>query len=93
MRYFNTYPNRTLCDVLKEMRTMYKTCNFSTMPGLIEEAQTMGNRMEAALEDRRDVKDTREYLDELKNEIIELKKEKNSLEKQIKLYNEIKETK
>ena len=44
-------PYRTICDVLNEMRSCYKTRNFSYLPGLIEELQTMGNRMEAALEE------------------------------------------
>ena len=50
------YINRTVCDVLEEMRKLYETRNFSSMLGLIEEAQSMANRMEAALDDKRDVK-------------------------------------
>ena len=47
-------PNRYLCDVLDEMRTCFKTRNFSFLLGLIEEAQTLGERMEAALGDKKD---------------------------------------
>ena len=45
--------NRTLCDVLHEMRAAYKTRNFAGLLGLVEEAQTMGNRMEASLYDKK----------------------------------------
>ena len=44
--------NRTLCGVLSEMRKQYKTRNFAGLLGLVEEAQSMGNRMESALEDQ-----------------------------------------
>lgn len=47
-------PTRYLCDVLDEMRKCYKTRNFSHLCGLIEEAQTLANRMEAALGERKD---------------------------------------
>lgn len=49
-------PNRTMCDVLDEMRTCHKTRNYSYLLSLIEEVQVMGNRMEAHIEDMRDVK-------------------------------------
>jgi len=45
-------PNRTLCDVLEEMRECYKTHNYSYLMGLVEEAQGMGRRMEAGLWDK-----------------------------------------
>jgi hypothetical protein len=45
--------NRTLCSVLEEMRSCYKTRNFAPLKGLIEEAQIYGNRMEAKLFDVR----------------------------------------
>ena len=38
--------NRYLCTVLDEMRECVKTLNFSYLLGLIEEVQTLGNRME-----------------------------------------------
>ena len=43
--------NRTLCEALEEMRMCCKTGNYSYLPGLIEEAQSMGNRMEGKLQD------------------------------------------
>lgn len=41
--------HRTLCDVLADMRRCDESKNYSGLAGLIEEAQVMGNRMEAAL--------------------------------------------
>ena len=49
-----SWPNRTLCDVLEEMRKSLETNNFSYLGGLIEEVQTIGNRMEAGLHDIKD---------------------------------------
>lgn len=72
-------PNRTLCAVLEEMRKSYETRNFSYLPGLIEEAQTMGNRIEASLWDQHDVKDLREERKELEEVIEKLKSKKKEL--------------
>lgn len=49
------YINRTLCDVLEEMRKCNEVRNYSALLGLIEECQIFGNRMESALEDNRDI--------------------------------------
>ena len=68
--------NRYICDVLEEMRTSVKTLNFAMIPSLIEEVQTMANRMEMALSDMKD-------LDHLKMSIIEKKEELKKLEKKI----------
>jgi len=68
--------NRYVCDVLEEMRTSVKTLNFAMIPSLIEEVQTMANRMEMALEDLKDLK-------RLKDEIHEKKEELKKLEKKI----------
>ena len=68
--------NRSLCDVLEEMRNCCTTLNFSYLSGLIEEAQSMGNRMEAKLADIRDYKQLVEDKQKLYKEIKELKKEK-----------------
>ena len=54
------YPHRTLCDVLSEMRTIHETRNYSGLLALIEEAQSMGNRMEAGLSYERDIKELHE---------------------------------
>lgn len=68
--------SRYICSVLDEMRNCYKTYNFSIMASLIEEVQTMANRMEAALDDKNSME---YYHDELKR----LRKEKKELEKNI----------
>jgi hypothetical protein len=86
------YNNRVYCDVLDEMRKLYETRNFSSFLGLIEELQIYGNRMEAALEDKKDLmrinkaktsakKEYRALLEDIKKTIaviddLELPKEK-----------------
>ena len=80
MRYFNTFPNRTLCDVLNEMRKCHETRNYSPMLGLIEEAQSMGNRMESGLSDKNDVQDGRDQLKKIKQELAELEEKKDEAE-------------
>ena len=69
--------NRYVCDVLEEMRTSVKTLNFAMIPSLIEEVQTMVNRMEMALEDMKDLKG-------LKEEIHNKKEVLKALENKIK---------
>ena len=68
--------NRYICDVLEEMRTSTKTLNFALIPSLIEEVQTMANRMEMALSDMKD-------LEQLKMDIVEKKEELKKLKKKI----------
>ncbi len=66
--------NRYICDVLEEMRTSIKTLNFAMIPSLIEEVQTMANRMEMALEDMKDLKTLKDEIHEKKEELKILKK-------------------
>ncbi len=75
--------NRTLCDVLEDMRKANENRNYSYLAGLIEEAQSMGNRMEAALGDQKDVEKMQARWHELKDEIKALKAEKAQLEKDL----------
>jgi hypothetical protein len=77
--YTSNYPNRTLCDVLREMRSTYETRNFSSLLGLIEEAQSMGNRMEAALSDKRDIRHYTEERSKLIKEVRALEEQKKAL--------------
>lgn len=74
------YPNRTLCQVLDEMRDCLKTNNFSYLLGLIEEVQSLGNRMEASLTDKNDLYYDRRELSKLRAEIKKLKKIKEASE-------------
>ena len=59
-------PNRILCAVLEEMRDCAKTLNFSYLLGLIEELQTLGNRMEAKLFDIKDFERLHDDIKDLK---------------------------
>lgn len=83
------YPNRYVCSVLEEMRKQLKTLdehNFDKYKSItalmIEEAQTMVNRMECALEDQSDIRRMKEERDELHIEIKKLKAEKKELKKE-----------
>ena len=48
--------NRVICNVFEEMRKANETRNYSYLEGLIEEAQSMANRMESAIFDMKDIK-------------------------------------
>lgn len=81
------YLNRTLCDVLREMRDLLEPLDKinidkykSITKMLIEEAQSMGNRMEAALSDIRDINTLHERRKELKQAVKALKKQKTKLD-------------
>ena len=76
--------NRYVCDVLEEMRTSVKTLNFAMIPSLIEEVQTMANRMEMALEDMKDLKTLKEEIVDKKEELKTLKDKIKKLEKKKK---------
>ena len=69
-------PNRLLCTVLDEMRECVKTSNFSYLSGLIEETQSLANRMESRLYDMKDH-------DRLLDDIRDLKKKKNKLKEEV----------
>ena len=69
-------PNRLLCTVLDEMRECVKTTNFSYLPGLIEEAQSLANRMESHLYDIKD-------FNHLHKDIKDLKKKKKKLKEKV----------
>lgn len=65
------YLARTLCDVLHEMRNCHRTRNYSYLMGLIEEAQMMGNRMEAGLHTKKcRIRDLEKELAALKGEKV-----------------------
>lgn len=77
MNYYGL--NRYICSVLDDMRKAYETRNFAYMPSLIEEAQCMADRMEAALADLKDIREAHEELKNLKKEIKALKAEKKEI--------------
>ena len=74
-------PHRYLCTVLEEMRTCCKTLNFSYLRALIEEAQVLGERMEAALGEKGDLERWHEKAKEEKAEYQRLLRESNKLRK------------
>lgn len=84
VEYF--YLHRTLCDVLEEMRDCYKSRNFAHLMGLIEEAQSMGNRMEAALGEVNDLPKIQAKFANVRKEYKAAKTELESLKEQVELY-------
>ena len=74
------YPNRTVCEVLKEMRKLDQTRNYAGLEGLIEETQSMVNRMEAALMDKSDLRYARDRLKEVRKKIIAAEKDLETIE-------------
>lgn len=76
----NDWLERTLCDVLEEMRKCDKTRNYSALQGLIEEAQSYGNDMESALGAQKKYREWKRLKKKLKDEIKQLKKKKEQLD-------------
>lgn len=82
---FNWYGNnRHLCDALDDMRKCTESLNFSAIKGLIEEVQIMGNRMEAALSNQKDLNNISKDLSEARKAYRKLQKEYNALHKKTK---------
>lgn len=69
--------NRSICGVFEEMRSCNETKNYSYLLGLIEEAQSMANKMESKIDLIND-------FEELKDKYKELEEQKNELKKEIK---------
>ena len=75
---------RYLCDVLVEMREAHKTHNYSYLPGLIEEAQSLGNRMEAGLNEKNDYYSWHKKAKAEKAELERLREKANKLRTEVK---------
>ena len=74
------YGTRYMCSILKNMRELCKTLNFSYLPALIEEAQYRAERMENTIESYgSDMAYNETRRKELKSEIAELEKKKARL--------------
>ena len=69
--------NRSICGVFEEMRSCNETKNYSYLLGLIEEAQSMANKMEFKI-------DLINNFEDLKDKYKELEERKNDLKKDIK---------
>lgn len=63
------------------MRKCYETYNFAPIRSLIEEAQVLANRMEAALGDQKDIRKLSEDRSEKLKEYRKLFKEVEALKK------------
>lgn len=76
--------NRTMCEVLKEMRDLLDNYGPNTnkvLRSLVEEVQVMGNRMEASLSDKKDLRHLKEKISEHREELRQLKSEIKTNEK------------
>lgn len=88
MRSFYFGLNRTMCDVLNELRTQIEVVCYHNKRermiflSLVEEMQIMGNRMEAGLGDKQDVQEMAEHIKNLKKEVRELEAKRDTLEKE-----------
>lgn len=83
------YPNRYVCSVLEEMRKQLVGLDIHSIDRyksitlmMIEETQSMVNRMEAAIEDKQDVAKMAIKRSSLYREIAKLKAEKEKLEEE-----------
>ena len=84
-------PNRYACTVLEEARAALARLNWVTMAfskrhlaTLLEELQTIVNRMEAGLEDKADYNRSRDRLRDIRAKLAGLEAEKAELKAQIK---------
>lgn len=76
---FYSFPNRTVCSILADMRKAYETRNFSYLLAMIEEVQYHANRMEAAIGDMKDIERFTKTRSEIKSDIKKLIAEKKAL--------------
>lgn len=86
-----SWPNRTACDVLEEMRKCHKTSNFSYLLGLIEEMQSIATRMEAKLEDFSEIESSHERKKEAEKEAKKVEKKLEELKEELEEKEELKE--
>ena len=80
-RTYFSFPSRTYCDILEEMRKLSSSRNYGALDGLIEELQVIGNRMEAGLDTQKTYKQYVKEIGELKKELKELREKKEEVEK------------
>lgn len=71
--------SRTMCEVLDEIRKLDETRNYSPLAGLIEELQSMANRMEAALGTTKDLTKLEAEKSALKKAVKDLQKQEKAL--------------
>ena len=73
---FHSFPSRYICTVFDEMRTAHKNRNYSYLESLVDEAQLLASRMEAALEEVRSLEELHAECKKLKIELKELEDKK-----------------
>jgi hypothetical protein len=76
--------HRYACDVLSELREVVKTLRFDRVIGLVEELQTMFNRMEAKLYSYKDIGYDLDRASELAIMITDLEKTAKEIEAKLK---------
>ena len=74
--------HRYLCDVLEDIRSAFKVIRIDLIPGLVEEAQIMGNKMEAKLGCYSDLGYNINAGEQLMKQLDGIKKAVESLEKE-----------
>lgn len=67
-----SYPARSLCAIIDEIRKLHKSRNYAALLGLAEEAQVYANRMEAALAQQKDIMEIQKKRSKLKDEYLDL---------------------
>lgn len=77
-------PSRTICSVMDEMRVYLKLVvkdkkHHDHLLSLVEESQTLANRMEAAIWDQHTIKSLQDERQRLKKEINDLEQKIASL--------------
>lgn len=75
--------NRLICSVLDEMRKCHETRNYSYLLSLIEEAQSLANRMEASLYDNKDFSAITKKLSKATDELKDLNKQLSEKRKEL----------
>jgi hypothetical protein len=76
--------HRYACDVLLELREVVKTLRFDRVLGLVEELQTMYNRMEAQLYSYKDMGCDLDRANDLSRKIRKLEKLVEIVEEKLK---------
>jgi hypothetical protein len=81
-----TMPSRYVCSVLDEMRTAVKVGRIDMVLGLIEEMQTLVNRMEAKLADYSDLGYTLRGAGDLKKSLRAIEEQVKKLEGEVGIH-------
>jgi len=86
IRHLYLGPNRTACEVLEELRKCNEVRNYSCLLGLVEELQIMFNKMEAVLQDVKDINAISKKRSEYKKEIRKLEERLEKLKEKVEKH-------